>query len=265
MKNLLKTFLYLLAYIGTRCFGICKANPEVAVLMYHSIDDSGWKLSVSEEVFRKQLEYLKENYNIVKLEEIVLYAASNTVFSGNTVALTFDDGYKNMYTTVFPLIKTMKIPITIFLTTNLERKEKLGGMERLSWQEVREMHESGLVHFEVHGHNHLNLKEIGHNKREISEEIDFCHQQIVEYINYRPSYIAYAFGHKDKNVIDYVRESGFIAGFTINEGLIKPGDNLFTLKRVQVDRTMNFNLFKMRLTSAVILHRKIVDSLRKFL
>lgn len=255
MRRILKTSTLFFFYIVS--LFIKEKDSNISVLMYHSVENSGWKYSVKIKDFKRQLEYLVNNFKIIFLEEIVLYIKEG---KGNnkSVALTFDDGYEDTYKTVFPLVKEYNIPITVFLTTNLEKKKTLGNLPRLTWEQCKEMHESGLVKFEVHGREHLNLKTIDYLHNEIIGSRD----DIKNNLGYDSKYIAYASGYKNETVVDFVKKNNFQAGFSINEGLIKHGDDLFSVKRTQVDGTMSFSLFKMRLTKAVDLNRRFVNTIR---
>lgn len=256
MRNFIKTNLYFLFY----CLNyFIKKSPEISVLMYHSIGNSEWKYNIKTSEFKNQIRYLKKYYNIVPLDGIVGYIRGEIDLPDKSIALTFDDGYKDTYEIVFPLIKENRIPISVFLTTNLEKNEKLGNLERPTWQEIKEMHQSGLVKFEIHGRNHFNLIQISQDENSLRREIIGCADDIKSATGYQSNRIAYGSGYKNASVIDFLKKNNFSAGFSINEGLIKTGDDLFNIKRTQIDGTMGFLLFKMRLTGAIDLNRKFVD------
>ncbi len=259
MNKIIKKIIYKFFFIISK---FIKSN-DIGVLMYHSIDDSDWKLNVNIKDFNKQIGYLIRNYKIVKLDDVVKYVKGETILDKKSIALTFDDGFESMYYNVFPLVKKFNFPITIFLTTNLESTAKSKNLPRLNWEQIKEMSDSGLVSFQVHGHNHLNLKNIIDNQDKLAEEVLYCRNIIAEKLSITPKYMAYAFGHKNDKVVEFIKKSDFKAAFTINEGLINKGDDLFNIKRTQIDRTMNFCLFKMRLTKAVDLNRKFIDFIRK--
>lgn len=264
MRNFFKTVAYSIFYILDAFFSVWrKGRGNVSVLMYHSVEKSDWKYSVSPPLFEQQMEYLAKNFSIVPLADVVSYAKGEKKLSGESVAITIDDGYEDTYTTVFPVIKKLKIPVTVFLTTNLGTSSKLGNLPRVNWAQVAEMGKSGLVSFEVHGHTHANLATLSANEQSLKEEVIQCADEIEKHVGKRPMTIAYASGHKNPKVIEFLKKNGFVAGFTINEGFISPGDDLFRLNRTQIDGTMNFTLFKMRLTGAVELNRRFVDMIRK--
>lgn len=70
------------------------SNHTVCVLLYHricrlSIDT--WRLATTPEVFEEHIKFLKENYDILRLEDA-------WESSGNrSVVITFDDGYADNY------------------------------------------------------------------------------------------------------------------------------------------------------------------------
>lgn len=253
------SFFYII-YKATNIF-----NPQkfVGVLMYHSIEGSTWKYGVSPKTFARQIDYIKKHYNVVSTKEIVSYIKGEKMLPDNSLALTFDDGYEDTYAEVFPLLKKYNLPATIFLTTNLEKKASLGNLARPTWDQIKEMQQSGLISVEVHGHDHKNLiQELGKDPT-LKNELQTCQNLIQEKTTHTSNILAYASGHKNKEVIEAVKNFGFIAGLDINEGIIRPGDDPFRIKRIQIDRTMNFFLFKLRLTPALELNRRFVDKIRK--
>lgn len=261
----LKTLLYLISSALYRVQHIRRGEDvEVSILMYHSVDEkTDWKYGVHPDEFLKQMEYLSDHFSIVSLEDVVGYVKGEKKLKNKSVALTFDDGYKDTYEIVFPILKRYNFPATVFLTTDLPRKPELGNLPRPDWGEIQRMAVSEFVRFEVHGHEHKNLKLLCEkNRKLLQEELETCRKKIKDYTGYEPKYVSYAFGHKDKCVIEEVKKLGYEAGFSINEGIVRKGDDVYQLKRTQVDRTMNFLQFKIRLSGALDIHRKIVSAFR---
>lgn len=94
-------------------------RPEAYILMYHRIinlDIDPWGLAVSAENFDEQLTVLKKSYNIISLEELVNKKNNNELESGS-VAITFDDGYRDNYTTAYPILKRHQVPATFFISS----------------------------------------------------------------------------------------------------------------------------------------------------
>jgi len=231
-------------------------KPHVSVLMYHSVSGGDTKYDVPVALFEKQMKFLVDKYSVVELDKVVAYAKGGKGIEKNEIAVTIDDGYLDTYTNVFPILKKYNISATVFLTSNLEKKEKLSNIPRVTKEQIKEMHESGLVSFEVHGRNHLNLKDL--SEEEFEDEINGCKEDILSYTGAAPKYVAYASGHRNKEVEDRIKKLGFIAGFGISEGVIFPGDYLLKLRRVQIDRTMPFALFKLRVTYAMHVYKNII-------
>lgn len=261
MRGFVKTTVVFFFYLIDRLRRGGVRDYLPTVLMYHSVEESEWKYSVTPDDFRWQIEHLVEHYTVVPLSDIVAFLQGEKTLPLNAIAITIDDGYEDTYTTVFPLLKKHHIPATVFLTTNLEKKEKLGMLPRITWEQCKEMHDSGLVTFEVHGREHHNLKALADDA--LAVEVLGCRDDIREHLGYTPRYIAYASGHKDERVLSFVRNNGFVGGFSINEGHVSLDDGLFAIRRTQVDGTMGLRLFTMRLTGAIDLNRRFVDWIRR--
>jgi len=105
------------------------------VLMYHRIYSpltDPWNLSVSPENFEAQLKFLTEHYLIVSTHELTRQINSGKIKNGS-VALTFDDGYLDNFTTAKPLLEKYSVPATFFITDSY-----LGG-QPFWWDELEEI------------------------------------------------------------------------------------------------------------------------------
>ena len=73
---------------------------------------------LSEDDFRRKLEFLKQQFVFISLECFVQALNKNQKFPPNCIVLTFDDGYIDNYVNIYPIIKAMEIPVTFFLITD---------------------------------------------------------------------------------------------------------------------------------------------------
>lgn len=84
-------------------------NSKVTVVMYHyvrNICDSRYPSIKGLELndFKTQIAFLTKNYNIVSLDHIMEAIQSKAELPENAALLTFDDGYIDHYTNVFPVL-----------------------------------------------------------------------------------------------------------------------------------------------------------------
>ena len=95
---ILKNILCLIFYF------VCKITRqnEVSVLEYHSIGSNGSFYSVDEREFKRQIDYLRNNYKFVSLSDIEKYVRNDLVLHRKSVSITFDDGYYDNYLKAYP-------------------------------------------------------------------------------------------------------------------------------------------------------------------
>jgi len=67
--------------------------------------------------FKGQLDYLSRNYRFISIEDYVDFLYDNKEIPKNSCILTFDDGLKDHYVNVFPILKKKKIPGCFFPST----------------------------------------------------------------------------------------------------------------------------------------------------
>ncbi len=221
----------------------------VPILMYHSVEHNDTLLSVELESFKKQMRYLKDNnYQVIKLSDLVNFLKSDSPLPEKIVVLTFDDGFKDNYFNAFPVLKEYNFPATIFLTVGSIGKEVMtsqGIFPALGWNEIEEMHDSGLIDFQPHTMTHPKLDQI--TLEEIKSEVIQSKEIIEERLNKECYFFAPPKGRCGQEIKEILRNEGFEAILTIERGFVKKGDNLLGLKRRAVNSTTSFIQFKANL------------------
>ena len=124
---------------------------NVPVLMYHAVGDKIWGYSdlfVSEAGMEEQLQYLQEN----GYEPIWFSDLAHIEDYEKPVILTFDDGYDDNYTVLYPLLEKYQTKATIFVIGNA-----MGSIHKMTQAQVYELAASGLVSIQSHTYTHGNL------------------------------------------------------------------------------------------------------------
>jgi peptidoglycan/xylan/chitin deacetylase (PgdA/CDA1 family) len=99
---------------------LCMPRTQARILLYHRVNDRRGEYfpPVSVRHFRQHLAYLQKAYTIVPLGKIAEAVRLRSALPARTAAITFDDGYADIYRDVFPLIRADGVPITVFLTAD---------------------------------------------------------------------------------------------------------------------------------------------------
>ncbi len=90
-------------------------NRNVTIVMYHYVRDLQRSRfpaikGLSMERFRRQLDHIQSSYTSITVNDILLALSSPEVpLPPNSILLTFDDGYSDHFTNVFPLLDSCGI------------------------------------------------------------------------------------------------------------------------------------------------------------
>jgi peptidoglycan/xylan/chitin deacetylase (PgdA/CDA1 family) len=83
------------------------------ILMYHGTAAQGAPALAA------QLRYLARNFKIVSLAAMVNRLAQHAAAAPNEIVLTFDDGLRNNFTVVYPVLRQLQVPATFFVCPEL--------------------------------------------------------------------------------------------------------------------------------------------------
>lgn len=76
----------------------------------------------SRAMFEHHLDYIGRHFRFVSVEEIGRHIASGEPFTEPVAAVTFDDGYRDVYDHAFPVLQRKGIPAAFFVVTDLVGK-----------------------------------------------------------------------------------------------------------------------------------------------
>jgi peptidoglycan/xylan/chitin deacetylase (PgdA/CDA1 family) len=210
------------------------------MFLYHRVSDDQDALALRPAKFRAQMEHLAaEGYRgldaVTALD--LLYAGE---LEPKQVALTFDDGFKDIEENALHVLADLGFSATVFVATDV-----IDGTARylwapadarlLDWADIQRLDRGGVLRFEPHTLTHPNLTTIG--DRECRREIEGSKLALEDQIGRETSTFCYPGGFVGGRERTLTEESGYRYGITCEPGLNKAETDPLLIRRVQIDRT----------------------------
>lgn len=224
--------------------------------MYHHIVEEGKetnKITITTERFKEDVEYIKNNgYTTITFRELIDCSKGKMDFPLKPIIITFDDGLEDNFTNGFPILKENNIKATIFVIGSRLGIKNYNNDNRysyFSWEQAKEMYQSGLVEIQPHsfdlhhfkentkyGHGVLPMK--GENKNNYQKRFIEDTQKVRELIKENigvDSYV-YAYPYGDYVSINekVLKGLGFEISLTTGRKTLYFPKELFGLRRINV-------------------------------
>lgn len=219
--------------------------PEgVSVLMYHMIgNEPGNAAIMTEANLRIQMNYLRDHgYHPITMQELYDYVTKGAPLPEKPVCITFDDGYLDSYTIVYPLMKEYGFPWTLFLITDDVGKP----YNRMTWDQLREMANSHTVTIANHTLSHPKLHNLA-TRAEKEKEIVEANKALKYQLGIDNVWLAYPYGDYDDEVIDICKKAGIKMAVTTDAGRVHVGSFPYDLKRAYIGNDISIARFSERL------------------
>lgn len=182
-------------------------DAKIPVIMYHDIvetKDVSWDTSVAD--LERHFQILQDGgYTPISMEMMVNHLRTGSQLPDKPVLLTFDDNYVGQYKYAFPLLKQYNYPAVWSVHT---RFVGTGGQKpKATWDQLREMQQSGLITIASHTVNHLNLKDLSDAviEKEVTESKQVLERELGIEIDY--------FTYPEGDFTDVAREKLIKAGY----------------------------------------------------
>ena len=210
-------------------------NKQKFILCYHSIGNSGWRFATPVDHFEQQMRFLKRNYNVVSLSDLL---KSNK----GGVAITFDDGYKDVFINAYPIMKRKGIVGTVFILGDAKkanRSEMENDLDFMTKSEIKILNNSG---WEIgsHTNTHANLHKLSPD--ELTYEILTSRKKIENQFGVDVKYFAYPKGKYSDTIIKIVAHSGYSHAFTVDSGFYND-KNVHKITRLPMEGVVGLNQY----------------------
>ncbi|WP_313556605.1 polysaccharide deacetylase family protein [Teredinibacter franksiae] len=190
----------------------------LVVLQYHHISDqSPPATSTSPALFEAHLNFLQEQnisvLSIAQLPELLQKAQNGSKLPDRAVMITFDDGYRSIYNSAYPLLKKRGWPFAVFVNSKPhDEKNPL----YMSWKQMREMAAHQAI-FANHSDSHPHFLRrrggesfLGWQQRRMNE-IVFAQKRLAKELDVKTKLFAHPYGEYDENLLQQLEQLGYLA------------------------------------------------------
>jgi len=214
-------FLLLIVSVLYPYLAVADDNIHIPILCYHNLNPTKpGSMNMTPKKFESQIKWIKDNgFNVIPLQNAVEYLQGNrSSLPNKSVVITVDDGWKSAYTYLAPIIKKYNIPVTLFIYPQTISE----GKNAMTWDELRELHQTGLFDIQGHTYSHPNFKHEKRGRSVISYD-NFVKRELVDSkkiledkLNKQVTLLAWPFGIYDKDLEQKAKQAGYVMAFSID-------------------------------------------------
>lgn len=208
---------------------------DVPVLMYHGVSNDMWGMTdlfVSPENMEAQIVWLLDNgYTPIWFEDLPYVDRIE-----KPVILTYDDGYLDNYTDLFPILQKYGVKATVFVVTGtVDYNPRV-----LTTEQIREMSSSGLVSIQSHTATHPYLRG---QSREVQEwELVQSKLELAAITGKEPTVICYPSGSYDEVTLELAKEH-YSMGIDMDGLMYTTGEDPYLVQRFYITRRDTLGTF----------------------
>ncbi len=224
------------------------ANMDLPVVALHGIEPNPeGRYEISTGAFDFMLSTLKSyGYQTITFADLLNHLDKGKPLPAKPIIITSDDGYQNIYTYAFPILKNYGYKMTVFLITsyigNDEGSRRLNEFDfdtkgvshrqMLTWPEVRAMSKYG-IEFQSHSWSHGIITDMPIEQAEI--ELTQSKHDIEVNVGKPCFIIAWSHGRFSSEVISLLPKTGY-RGAAAYDGRVNniSNINLYEIGRVKI-------------------------------
>ena len=228
------------------------------ILTFHHLSTSDLQSHISNskyfypyDKFDKLVEEIKQDGRIiVSLTELIKRLKDNphTLFFEKILSITFDDGYLSILEPLKELLSQYPHPFIIFIPTSLvgnsNRWDVLKGYSSekiLNWAQLKDLKKRG-IEIGSHTRTHVNLinRPMISRRNEIVISLEELKANLSNGGN-TGTVFSYPYGAYDREIINIVKEAGYIGAVANFQGNIRPRTDPWQIPRFNVFSDIDWN------------------------
>ena len=255
-----------------------QSDQTLTVIGYHEITNNKSLIpeyAVSTAQFEKHMEWLKKNgYHFINVDQLLKAHQGKSHLPSKPVLLTVDDGYESFYQNAYPILKANKIPAVLavvgsWLEPSANQKvdfsdEMIPRSAMLSWDQLKEMQNSGLVEIASHSYN-LHRGILGnpqgnsepaavtrlydpktaayeddlHYQQRITEDLRHNNKLLTAHGLQSPRVMVWPYGRYNMQTVSIAKHLGMPIAISLDDGADSVQSSLGQLNRILVEGNMS--------------------------
>jgi peptidoglycan/xylan/chitin deacetylase (PgdA/CDA1 family) len=222
-------------------------RPPVVIFCYHSIGTDNWRFTVSLDTLKRQMEVLLAYADPLTLSDVERYLDGTFTPTRPGFLVTFDDGYRDILSTVEFFRKHEIRPVVFALAdpVRANRLEMENDKPLLTQDELLLLQSAG---WEIgcHSATHASFSTLDQSDEE--QEVRDAKILLERCIEAPVTSFAYPKGGYTESIVEKICEAGFRMAFTVEHGIVTAQSNKLLIPRVGVDQSHSLAEFSVMST-----------------
>lgn len=217
---------------------------SLPILIYHYVeivtderDTIRKSLNIQPNTFQNQIDTLINNGYTFITPSQVQEIESGKLKIEKPIIISFDDGYRDFYTDVFPILEKNNVKAVAYIVPGF-----LDHLNYMYWNQVKEISQSNLVEIGAHSMHHPSLDRL--SDKTATDEINQSKLVLELSLGRQITTFAYPYGRFNGKTVELVKSSGFTSALTTIEGANENVNEKFTLKRIHPGVRIGDDLLK---------------------
>jgi peptidoglycan/xylan/chitin deacetylase (PgdA/CDA1 family) len=219
------------------------------ILGYHDVDDHEEDIfTLPVQNFKDQMYYLKgQGYQVIPLEKAYRQIITRSI-DNNSIVLTFDDGAESLQKNVFPILRELGFPATVFIPLGYLGKECFFSEKDvqqsrvvIGWDVIEKSLDQG-ISYGSHTMTHPSL--LGLTSDEANYEIVESYNELKKRLQLSFIPFAYPYGHYNRHIQKLIAVQGYQCALLYDNVLSNTDTvDLFGLKRESIECSTTLEQF----------------------
>ena len=184
----------------------------IITLMYHRFEENKYPST------NIKIKEFKNHLNLIKEKDLKFINPKN--FENEIknkqqrkILLTIDDGFLSFYDKAWPILKELKTPFILFVSTR-----EVGKRGYMSWDQIKEISRYDFVEIGNHSHTHEYLIDL--TNKEILNDLQISKLIFKEKLGVNSNFFSYPFGEYSLSFKKIVQDLGFKYAFGQHSGVV---------------------------------------------
>jgi peptidoglycan/xylan/chitin deacetylase (PgdA/CDA1 family) len=208
---------------------------QLPILMYHYIrkppsmkaDMLGYRLSVAPDVFQTQMDWLYAmGYHTVTFNQVRAYFAGTSGLPARPVVITLDDGYRDLYTTAYPILRAHNFTAVAYIVPNF-----VGWPQYVTRDQILELDRRG-IEIASHTMDHSDLAKMSWGSA--MYQLVQSKRWLESLVGHPVLDFAYPSGRFTSQTVAAVQKAGYDTAVTEQVSIMHSRADRYTWARVRV-------------------------------